>query len=108
MFVLVISILSLFLIGAATRAYAFDNMVTPSIIITLTPTEILPANSKVRELTLYNRGTSTIYIDNTLLECDSGFPLIGGSTIRFNEYRGAIWGVIKAPGTSPIEVIYLQ
>ena len=104
-FVLVVSILSLLLIGVAT--YAFDNMPTPTITVTTSPTEILPGNSKVRELTLYNRGTHTVNIDNTSLDCISGFPLIGGASIRFNEYRGAIWGATKK-GTSYIEAIYLQ
>lgn len=87
--------------------WALDNLVTESISVGLTPTEILVTNIKVRELLLYNRGTATIYIDNTSSECNTGFPLIGGKTIKFNEYRGAIWGVTKI-STTIIEVIYIQ
>jgi len=98
------------LCGMLSLVYAaFDNLPTESISVGVEATEILAANYKRKGFIIYNVGAPTIYIDNFAVDCSSttSFPLRGGAAITFDQYQGAIWGIVDTT-TSTVKVIYMQ
>ena len=108
-FIKIVAAIMIFTLSIISPVIAFDNMPTGLVSVGVAPTEILPANTKARDVTIYNAGLTTVYIDNSSADCNTStsFPLIGSASIDFSEYRGAIWGMVSIT-TTTIHTIYLQ
>jgi len=89
-------------------AAPLDNMVTDKVSVGVAATEIVPANYKRKEITLYNDSANIIYIDNIATDCTiDSFPLVSSGTIKIEGYQGSIFGIVETT-TSTVKVMYLQ
>ena len=105
----IVLVTAFFILSFIAITIAFDNMPTLKVSVGVVATEIVPINYKRKDLIIYNVGTSTIYIDNFAVECSTitAFPLIGGASMSFGNFSGAIWGIVDIT-TETVKVMYTQ
>ena len=108
-FIKIVLAIMIFISSFIGTTIALDNLPTGTVSVGVAATEILATNYKRKGFIIYNVSAPTIYIDNFAVECSTStsFPLRGGAAITFEDYKGAIWGIVDVT-TGTIKVIYTQ